>query len=91
MRNYLREKSKFDIKYFLQGPYKGAKIEGKLRLFGKYYWARRFYAKIIERLTTTNGKILEIECEAGFDYHEEVRVGLQSPVFWFFYTVFYLR
>lgn len=65
MRNYLWEKSKFDIKYFLQGPYKGAKIKGRSRFLGKYYWARRFYAKFIERLTPMNGKLLEIGCGFG--------------------------
>lgn len=65
MRSYLDNKSKFDIKYFLQGPYKGAKIKGILRLTGKYYWARRFYARLIERITPKNGNILEIGCGFG--------------------------
>lgn len=58
-------KTKFNLQYFLTGPYKKAKTSGLSKYFGKYYWARRFYAKIISRITPKGGKILEIGCGFG--------------------------
>lgn len=58
-------KKAFSLSYFSEGPYKGAKISGMGRFWGKYYWARRFYAEIIRRITPTKGKILEIGCGFG--------------------------
>ena len=58
-------KSYFNLTYFEKGPYKGAKIEGVIKYFGKYFWARRFYAQLISRLTPKKGKILELGCGFG--------------------------
>jgi len=58
-------KKPFSLSYFSEGPYKGAKISGIKRFLGKYYWARRFYAEIIRRITPAGGKILEIGCGFG--------------------------
>ncbi len=57
--------NKFNLNYFQSGPYKNAKISGLSKYIGKYYWARRFYGKIIERITPKRGKILEIGCGFG--------------------------
>lgn len=59
------KKELFTLKYFTSGPYKKAKISGLSRFIGKYYWARRFYSKIIQRITPKKGKILEIGCGFG--------------------------
>lgn len=59
------KKEKFHLGYFLSGPYKKAKTKGLSKYFGKYYWARRFYAKLISRVTPARGKILEIGCGFG--------------------------
>lgn len=56
---------KYSLDYFTHGPYKGVKIAGLSRYFGKYYWARRFYAKLISDLTPESGRILEIGCGFG--------------------------
>lgn len=55
----------YTLDYFLQGPYKRAKTSGLSRYFGKYYWARRFYAKLVHRSTPQKGAILEIGCGFG--------------------------
>ena len=56
---------KFNLDYFRAGPYKNAKTAGFIRYFGKYYWARKFYATIIDRMTPKGGEILEIGCGFG--------------------------
>lgn len=55
----------YSLDYFLSGPYKNAKISGFTKYFGKYYWARRFYAKLVGGLTPVGGKVLEIGCGFG--------------------------
>jgi SAM-dependent methyltransferase len=55
----------YDLDYFHSVSYKGAKITGLSRYIGKYYWARRFYSKLISRFTPQKGKILEIGCGFG--------------------------
>ena len=55
----------FSKDYFSHGPYKGAKISGISRFLGKYYWSRRFYAKLVSRITPHAGKIFEIGCGFG--------------------------
>lgn len=55
----------YSLDYFSQGPYKDAKTTGLSKYFGKYYWARRFYAKLIKRVTPKDGKILEVGCGFG--------------------------
>ncbi len=55
----------YSLDYFNSGPYKEAKISGWAKYFGKYYWARRFYGKIIAGITPKGGKILEIGCGFG--------------------------
>lgn len=55
----------YTLDYFKSGPYKGAKISGLAKYFGKYYWARRFYAKLISRVTPKKGRVLEIGCGFG--------------------------
>lgn len=55
----------FSLDYFLKGPYKRAKLSGFSKYLGKYFWARRFYARLISRLTPKGGRILEIGCGFG--------------------------
>lgn len=57
--------AKFSLKYFSSGPYKGAKIAGLKRYFGKYYWARKFYANLIKKEVSKGERILEIGCAFG--------------------------
>lgn len=65
MKNSSMSNSKFNLNYFLSGPYKNAKISGFTKYMGKYYWARRFYAKLIERVTPKGTRVLEIGCGFG--------------------------
>lgn len=55
----------YSLDYFARGPYKGAKISGIAKYFGKYFWARRFYAKLVDRITPKKGAILEMGCGFG--------------------------
>lgn len=65
MRKSSMKNNNFSLNYFREGPYKNAKISGLVKYIGKYYWARRFYGKVIAGLTPKGGKILEIGCGFG--------------------------
>ena len=63
--NRKERNSPFNANYFSLGPYKRARISGWEKYFGKYFWARRFYASLIRRLTPKGGRILELGCGFG--------------------------
>ncbi len=55
----------FSESYFSHGPYRGIRTSGLLKFFGKYYWARRFYAKLVKQFVPPPSKILEVGCGFG--------------------------
>ena len=50
--------------YFLNNPYQKTVFFGWKRYFDQYYWARKFYSKVIKRYKK-NGRLLEIGCGFG--------------------------
>lgn len=55
----------FDLNYFLKGPYHNLVRQGLGKYLNKYFWARRFYARLLKTTTPQNGRILEIGCGFG--------------------------
>lgn len=55
------KKREFEKRYFTSGNFLTHKMSG---VFTTYYWARRFYAKLVKQYVKS-GKILEIGCSYG--------------------------
>lgn len=57
-------KAKFNLNYFTEGPYKQSVRVGFGKYFNQFYWARRYYARLIKKYQK-KGKLLEIGCGFG--------------------------
>lgn len=54
----------FDKNYFISGPYRDVVFTGWKKYLGQYFWARRFYVKLIKKYKK-HGRVLEIGCGFG--------------------------